>query len=206
MPQTDRDRAIALAGLLQAIQLVSDIAHRGKVNPQDFQVCMASLIKIDAASNEDVYDGIRNLRCGLRLLSEHLGNPTDMEISRYALELLVLERKLSRHPEFLKSIRAGIEATADKLNHFPLTHDNIIASLAEIYSSTISTLAPRIMVKGEPTHLTNPGNVNRIRALLLAGMRAAILWRQSGGGRLTLLFRRKALRLEAQRLLAALDK
>jgi len=129
-----------------------------------------------------------------------------MEISRYALELLVLERKLSRHPEFLKSIRAGIQTTAAKLNHFPLTHDNIIASLAEIYSSTISTLAPRIMVKGEPTHLTNPGNANRIRALLLAGIRAAILWRQSGGGRLTLLFRRKALQLEAQRLLAALDK
>jgi high frequency lysogenization protein len=46
-------------------------------------------------------------------------------------------------------------------------------------------LSPRIMVNGDPAHLNNPENANRIRALLLAGIRAAMLWRQSGGGRLT---------------------
>ena len=60
-------------------------------------------------------------------------------------------------------------------------------------------------MNSNPLYLTNPANQNRIRALLLAGVRAAILWRQSGGSRLTLLLRRKALLAEGQRLLAVLE-
>ena len=61
------------------------------------------------------------------------------------------------------------------------------------------------MVNGDPVHLNNSENANRIRALLLAGIRAATLWRQSGGGRLTLLLRRNPLLLETRMLLARLD-
>jgi high frequency lysogenization protein len=43
------------------------------------------------------------------------------------------------------------------------------------------------MVKGEPTRLTETGVANQIRALLLAAMRSAVLWRQCGGTRLGLL-------------------
>jgi high frequency lysogenization protein len=55
------------------------------------------------------------------------------------------------------------------------------------------------MVRGEPVYLQNPDNQNRIRALLLAGVRAAWLWRQVGGSRWKILFARK-------RLLAAADE
>jgi high frequency lysogenization protein len=203
MPQTDHDRAIAMAGLIQAIRLVSEIAHRGRTNPQDYHTCLASLLKISPASSEDIYGGIANLRSGLQLLSNHLRHPTDMEISRYVVTLLVLERKLAKRPDLLSNIRAGIEATIERLHHLPLNHDITLAGLADIYSSTVSSLEPRIMVYGDPAYLNNPDNANRIRALLLAGIRAAILWRQSGGGRLTLLFRRKALLREVQRLLSS---
>ena len=47
------------------------------------------------------------------------------------------------------------------------------------------------MVSGEPHHLSDPKNANKIRALLLAGMRSAVLWRQLGGNRLQLLLARK---------------
>jgi high frequency lysogenization protein len=57
------------------------------------------------------------------------------------------------------------------------------------------------MVNGEHVHLTRKENADRIRALLLAGLRAAVLWRQSGGGRLLMLLRYKKLIAEAQRLL-----
>ena len=66
---------------------------------------------------------------------------------------------------------------------------------------TISTITPRIMVSGNPAHLNNPENANRIRALLLAGIRGAMLWRQSGGGRWTLLLRRNVLLRETRMLL-----
>ena len=35
MPQTDHDRAIALAGVMQAIELVRNIARRGQANADD---------------------------------------------------------------------------------------------------------------------------------------------------------------------------
>ena len=206
MPRTNHDRAIALASLFQATHLVRRIARTGQTDPVDFETCVDSLFKIDAPNSEAIYGGLCRLRTGLHLLREQLRNPRDMEITRYVVTLLTLERKLRAKPALLEQIRRGIEETAVKLQYFPLTHDNIIASLADIYSSTVSTLSPRIMVNGEHTHLTQPENANRIRALLLAGIRAAILWRQSGGGRLTLLLRRKQLMSEAQRLLVSLEQ
>lgn len=206
MPQTDQDRAIALASMFQATDLVRSIARTGQANPEDFKTCVDSLFKIDAPNSEAIYGGVEHLKKGLRLLVEQLLNPKDMEITRYVIALFVLERKLRKRPSLLQKIRQGIEETMAKLEYFPLTHDNIIASLADIYTSTISTLGPRIMVNGEPVHLNQPENAARIRALLLAGIRSAILWRQSGGGRLTLLLQRKRLTLEAKRLLASMEE
>ncbi len=204
MPQTDRDRAIALAGVLQAADLVRGIARRGQANPEDVETCLNSLIKIDAASSDDVYGGVPRLRTGLQLLEQQLGNPRDMELTRYAVTLLSLERKLSQRSDLLRAVRAGIEDIIPNLVHFPVGHSNSVARFAEIYLNSLSTLSPRIMVSGAPVHLNNPENSNRIRALLLAGIRAAALWRQSGGSRLTLLLRRNPLLRETRRLLASL--
>jgi len=68
---------------------------------------------------------------------------------------------------------------------------SVISKLAELYTETVSTLQPRIMVKGEPVWLQQDAIVEKIRSLLLAGLRAAVLWNQVGGGRLQFLFRRK---------------
>jgi high frequency lysogenization protein len=202
MPQTDHDRVIALAGLFQAASLVSNMAHYGKADPGSLEVCLASLFRIDAESSEAVYGGFANLRLGLTVLSEHLVRPKDMEITRYVVALLVLERKLTRQSRLLQKIRRDIEICSAKAHHFPITHDSVLTSLAELYTATVSTLKPRIRVNGKPEYLTVSDNANRIRAVLLAGIRAATLWRQSGGSRLTLLFRRRALLQEAQRMLA----
>jgi high frequency lysogenization protein len=204
MPQTDHDRAIALAGVMQATDLVRNIARRGQANPDDVETCLVSLIQIDAASSADVYSGIARLRAGLRVLEQQLNHPNDMELTRYAVALLSLERKLAQRPELLDAIRAGIEDVIRNLPYFPVDHSNAIARFADLYLNSLSTLTPRIMVSGDPAHLNNPENANRIRALLLAGIRAATLWRQSGGGRLTLLLRRNPLLRETRRLLASL--
>lgn len=203
MPQTDHDRVIALAAAMQATDLVRGIARRGQAHPDDIETCLSSLLQIDAPSSADIYGGIPRLRTGLRLLEQQLQNPRDMELTRYVVVLLRLERQLSRREDLLRVLRAGIEDIIQNLNHFPIGHSNTIARCADLYLKTLSTLSPRIMVSGDPVHLNNPENANRIRALLLAGIRAAILWRQSGGGRLTLLLRRNALLREARLLLSA---
>ena len=96
----------------------------------------------------------------------------------------------------IQQIAQGIEGARAKLVHFPKLHPNLLAHLADIYSQTVSQLQPRIMVKGEPNYLQNPDNQNRIRSLLLAGIRAAWLWRQVGGSRWRIVFGRNKL-LEA---------
>ncbi|CDH47234.1 MAG: high frequency lysogenization protein HflD [Candidatus Competibacteraceae bacterium] len=205
MPQTDHDRVIALAGVVQAADLVRAIAQRGQANPEDVEACLASLLKIDATSSAEIYGGATRLRSGLRLLELQLNHPQDMELTRYVVALLGLERKLARQPGRLQTLRDGIEEVIQNLSYFPVDHSNTTARFADLYLNSLSTLSPRIMVNGDPANLNNPENANRIRALLLAGIRAAMLWRQSGGGRLTLLLRRNPLLRETRRLLTAVD-
>jgi high frequency lysogenization protein len=205
MPQTDQDRVIALAGMMQATELVRGIARRGRANAEEVETCLTSLVQIDAASSAAIYGGVDRLRSGLHLLEQQLNHPRDMELTRYAVTLLSLERKLSRRTDLLDLLRAGLEEIIQNLPHFRVGHGNTIARFADLYLRTISTLSPRVMVSGDPAHLSHPENANRIRALLLAGVRAAILWRQSGGGRFTLLVRRNTLLREVRRLLAGLE-
>ena len=168
MSRADHDRVIALAALLQASSLVQGIAQTGQVDPDAFAACVVSLLKIDADSSEAVYGGMSNLRLGLRLLCEHLRRPRDMEITRYVINLLVLERKLARRPDLLRQIRAGIETSLARLRQIPGADatlmadftelDTLAAGFAELYTATISTLTPRILVNGKPLYLTNPAN------------------------------------------------
>ena len=205
MPQTDHDRVIALAGAMQAADLARSVAQRGQADPAAVATCLSSLIRIDAPSSAEVYGDITQLRPGLRLLEQQLNHPQDMELTRYVVTLLRLERQLSRRDDLLEILRGGITGVVQNLAHFPLDHSNTIARFADLYLKTISTLTPRIMVSGSQLHLNNPENASRIRALLLAGIRAAILWRQSGGSRWKLLARRNALLQEARSLLANMD-
>jgi high frequency lysogenization protein len=76
--------------------------------------------------------------------------------------------------------------------------------LGQLYKDTVSQLSPRIIINGEQQHLSNENNASRIRALLLAGLRSAILWRQCGGSRLSLLFNRKRYETETHLLLREL--
>jgi high frequency lysogenization protein len=82
-----------------------------------------------------------------------------------------------------------------------MTHPEVIASLADAYKQTVSTLRPQVLVNGNPGILGDPDNQNLIRTLLLAAIRAAVLWRQCGGRRLTLILRRKALQEALESLL-----
>jgi high frequency lysogenization protein len=86
-------------------------------------------------------------------------------------------------------------------DHFHTTHESVIGNLADTYKQTLSTLSFRIKVAGNPQILQNNYNANKVRALLLAGIRAAILWRQVGGRRWHLLFNRKRYIKDAQSLL-----
>ena len=84
---------------------------------------------------------------------------------------------------------------------FGITHANVIANLAGIYSDTISQIPPKIMITGDAGYLSNTVNADKIRAILLGGVRSAVLWAQVGGARWQILFKRRLYQEEARRLL-----
>jgi high frequency lysogenization protein len=203
------NRAIALAGIFQCVDGVSQIANTGNVDEALFNSCINSVLAEDVDSAEGLYGSLDQLEIGLRSMMYQLGagpispdgKPKDLEATRYALGLLQLEKKLNNNPEVFQKLLSGIQDTQKKLEFFDVTHENITAALADIYANTISTLGPKIMVKGDQSHLANPKNASKIRALLLAGIRAALLWRQAGGSRWKLLFERGKLQKQADALL-----
>lgn len=205
MSKTIHDRTLALAGLFQATSLVNQVAQRGAADQAPLETSIRSLFATDPEQAEDVYGSSTELRYGLEVLTHQFGaikgTERNLLVTRYAMALLILERKLTRSPQMLQTISRGIARARTQLDHFPLTHENVLASLADTYLHTISGLSPRVMVSGEHTHLNHSDNANKIRALLLAGIRSAVLWRQCGGSRLQLIFKRRALVEEAQRLL-----
>lgn len=192
MSYSDQDRTLALAGIYQAASLVQQIARRGVADADAMASSIHSLFQIDAASVAEIFGGANGLNYGLKQLHRQLSGEVrrDNEITGYLLNLIHLQRKLSRQRHRTQKIQQGILQTKERLAHFPELHQNILAALADIYANHISTLQPRIMVSGEPVYLQNPDNVNRIRTLLLAGIRAAMLWWQIGGRRRQVLFNR----------------
>jgi len=204
MTHTLTDRTMALAALFQAAQLVQHVARRGHAADSDVETCINSLFQIDAPSTEAIFNGSQGLATGLRTLRARLrsgGSAEELEITRYVIVMLHLERKLAGYATMQDTLRIGIERIRNQLNYFPSTHENILAALGELYQATISTLRPRIMVQGESTYLADKARANQIRALLLAGIRAAVLWRQLGGRRWQLFISRRKILETAQRLL-----
>lgn len=203
---TLHDKTLALAGLFQAASLVQDIATTGHADSHDMEVCLKSLIELDPDDLNNIYGNPANLATGLQLIISQLGaddSKPNMDIARYTISLLHLERKLAKQPDMLNIISKGINLAKKQLEHFPITHENILANLAGIYSETVSQITPKIMVAGDNQYLGDSNNANRIRALLLCGMRSAVLWRQLGGSRWQLLFQRRKLCEAAKHILQA---
>ena len=206
MIKTITNQAIALAGLSQAAYLVQQIARKGVADREDMEASIASTLKIDSEDVLDVYGGLARLRTGLRCLDEQLSGPerASAEQARYASTLLFLERALMKRPPMVESIGVAVHRADERAQEMGLLDEGVLKILADAYSQTLSQLRPRVMVVGDQRHLADPDNAAQIRALLLAGIRSAVLWRQCGGARWKLLFYRGRLQEEARRLLRSL--
>ncbi|GAB4356929.1 MAG: high frequency lysogenization protein HflD [Methylohalobius crimeensis] len=208
MLRTTRNQAIALAGLAQAVHLVQQIAKRGQADREAMEISIASALKIDADTVEDVYGGITGLRDGLLKLKQQMGGREhiDPEHARYSALLVFLENKLEKRPDVQKQLRAGLEKAAAQAETAPsVTDESVLEILADTYQQNISPLGPRIIISGERLFLTDPDNAHKIRALLLAGIRSAVLWRQCGGARWKFLLNRRRLQQETQALIDQID-
>lgn len=192
------DRVLALAGIAQALQQVRRIAETGHSDNAVVRTAMDSVMRIDAPSPAAVYGDSHQLEPGLRLLRDYFGNQgKDALLPRLALSVMQLERRFVRERATVDKVQAGIERAAAQARELgDPAHPEILGAMGGLYADTISQLKPRIMVQGNPHYLGQAGVVAEIRALLLAAVRSAVLWRQLGGSYWDFLFSRKAM-LEA---------
>ncbi|AMG31427.1 lysogenization regulator HflD [Grimontia hollisae] len=203
MANTLFDRTIAFAGICQSVKLVQEIARKGSCDYDALSASLNSIILTNPSSTLEVFGSEENLTVGLNTLINELDNsPGGSELTRYLINLLALERKLSGRRDSLAQLSDRIETVQRQVQHFELLDDQMISNLASIYLDTISPLGPRIQVTGNPAQLQQTGVQHKVRALLLAGIRAAVLWRQVGGKRRHLIFGRKQMIEQAKIILA----
>jgi high frequency lysogenization protein len=177
--------------------MVYDLATTGKTNTLAFESSINSLFCEQPEQTLDVYGGeVENIQLGVNTLLAQMSSDQaiqnrNVEVTRYVLSLIILEKKLSQKPETMANLFNRLETAKTQREHFGPLHENVIASLARTYTENVSDISPRVMVNGRHGHLQNPAIANKIRALLLAGIRSAMLWRQVGGSRWGLIWSRK---------------
>ncbi|ODS23410.1 lysogenization regulator HflD [Candidatus Endobugula sertula] len=187
---------MALAGILQSAALVQQLATTGHVSNSDMHTAIHSLFEQNPNSIDDVYSMAKDLEIGLNYLHNIMcrqNMPHRNDIVRYVVGMMHLQKKLVKRSDMLSVISSRLQQPRQQTKHFDITHDNVIASLASIYTETISTFNFRIQVTGDYNYLQQQRIANQIRVLLFAGIRACVLWRQLGGNRFQMITQRKSI-------------
>ncbi len=199
------DKTIAISALFLCSAQVYDYAHKGIANKLQTEMLIRSLFNNESHGVTSIYGDLAGLRPALEisadLFSSAISDHRALEITRYSISLMKIDKQLQNNPEMGKKIIEGIETIEKSIIDDNILDEDIITRLGELYQFTISKLEPRIMVKGENDILQKPEVSAMIRVLLLSGLRAAVLWRQSGGNRFSLLLSRRKLLQECQALL-----
>ncbi|MBW3694641.1 lysogenization regulator HflD [Vibrio sp. T187] len=203
MANTLYDRTIAFAGICQAVALVQQVAKDGHCDSDAFEASMNAIINTNPANTIGVFGREANLKLGLECLVKGIDStPAGSDITRYIISLMALERKLTSRNDAMSQLGDRIQMVERQVDHFDLLDDQMISNLASIYLDVVSPIGPRIQVSGTPSVLQQTSNQHKVRALLLSGIRSAVLWRQVGGKRRHLIFGRKKMIEQAQILLA----
>lgn len=202
------DQTLAFAGTLQCGELVRQIAASGMCSRLAAQASIATVFRMDAPTTVDVYGGNAGaVRMGLRIAVEMFSGQHDqdaLQALNYAMALTKVAQRLKRDRKRQAELARELELIEPVWREAEDGFDpSIVTQLADVYQRHISTLDYRITVNGKPDYLKQEEKVSQIRALLLAGLRSAYLWRQLGGRQWKLVFQRRKLLEEAQALLTA---
>jgi high frequency lysogenization protein len=199
-----KKRTMALAGIFQATELVRQAANHGTWSGYAADTCLDSLLAIEADTVDEIYGSASHLRLGAEtLISVLQGDRRYMESLGYAVSIMQLENNFRKKQAMQAHIGTELLSIGDYDDDTEIHEikDLQAKKIAELYTKTISTISPRIVINGRPQHLQVDRTVNWIRTLLFSSLRSAVLWRQMGGGRFNLMFGRKKMLEQAQALL-----
>jgi high frequency lysogenization protein len=199
-----KERTMALAGIFQATELVRQAANHGTWSGYAADTCLDSLLALEADTVDEIYGNTESIRLGAETLVSVLqGDRRYMESLGYVVSIMQLENNFRKKPKMQTLIGQELKSITTINNGLEIHEikDLQAQKIADLYTRTISTLSPRIVINGRPQHLQLDRTVSWIRTLLFAGLRSAVLWRQMGGGRFSLMFGRKKMLEQAQTLL-----
>ncbi len=183
------EQTIALAGLYQSCQVVSDIAWNGEYKENNLIPLINCIMQIDASNTENIYIDISKLEAGLLYFRKQIVGDIftrSSETRRYIASLHQLADNLMSDKNCIHNIQTLLKDL--NLNSESIAIDDKVTELSNIYKKTLSTFEPRIVVNGENKYLIDHMHASRIRTALFAGVRSVILWKQLGGSKLKLLF------------------
>ena len=203
-------QVVALAAVAQSAALVSKLALHGNASQTELLASVNALLALNPRSESDIYPNLGHLNLGLRTLDDMLSlgrSPENTSLVRYTWGMLSIRNKLDMNSAMQSNIRDRLQSIQSLLlvpeNATPwrmtetektdgqLRQEQSFEQLATLYQDTISTLSHRIQVHGQVDYLQNDYISNRVRSLLLAGIRSAVLWHQLGGRRWRLILYRK---------------
>jgi high frequency lysogenization protein len=186
-----RDQCIALAGICQSAALVHRTAHGLATSSREIDPLITSIFATEPETIDDVYGSVAQLRSGIAAAAEMLSKPSVdlVPALKYVMALLDIEARLRARAELTQTLRHGIDELSSAERN-----ESVFAPLSALYQRTISTLDRRVHVSGSPEFLQRNEVAAKIRTLLLAGVRSAWLWHQSGGRRWHLILRRSTIR------------
>jgi len=190
------EQTVALAGLYQSLALVQNIAWEGDIHHSSMVPTIESILNLDPDKYIDVYGSIDNLQLGVQTLKSALQNKNEkhaVERTRYAINLMYLASRFAVNQEAVTSLGNQIERLKNTYDSIEESFDEITLDLGGLYREHISPLGPKVIIQGDPVYLKTGQNASKIRALLLAGIRSIVLWKQANGKRWTLLLGRKSL-------------
>ena len=198
-------RVLAVGFALQCAQLIDKIAREGTTDQATVAALQEPLFVLNPKSYSTVFPKPNLIVPGLTLIETFSrgGSLRSIQmIVQYAIGMLRLADGVLANPQLASQIRHGIEAidrsTPANANDADISEQTL--AIAKIYKTTFSKFPRPIQIQGSAAMLSNEDNAATIRSLLLAGVRAALFWRQLGGRRWQLLLYRGRLANTAAQL------
>jgi len=196
MSQLNRDKTLALAAIFQAAGLANELARKGSTDSSVEAFLTQTVLVMDTDNVSEIYPSIDGLKPGLRwlegcLLEQGRGLQNAGEIIRIALGVIQVEGQFNEHEGVQNTLRTRLEnINRQRVMNPDMSSTELNNLLGSAYVDSLGQLRFRVQIRGDAKQLQAPGMAERIRAILLAGVRAAWLWRRLGGRRWHLIFTR----------------
>jgi high frequency lysogenization protein len=155
------NQTMALAAMFQAATLVNELAQHGSYDLQAFDCSFNSLFTIDADTTREALGDITCLSRGFSALADYLGGENrspGRNIAYYLLSMLKISNQLLRNESLADKMLSGLQRIDSSSSDFNLSRTSVINKIDGLYQDCISSLSPRIIVRGEQNYLRNDDN------------------------------------------------